>query len=403
MVKSGSRRVWLLFLLLLVFAFYLFLPRYSQPAPSLVAQPYPPAPEVVAPTGQLAATFDSARPATLQIDVLSGSFFRSALLGIGTGFFISPDGLLLTAYHVVDAGDGRVPRDGLRYVGVGPDEEHYTLTLVAFDAYLDLALLQAEVDGEVPYIPLAAAPPRVGSGVVAIGNSGGDFLQPRAGEVTRLGVAARRADFANGTIELTAALSPGDSGGPVLNEAGEAVGVVSYIAYGSPQDTFVPPILRGFVGLNSFASYAVPVLDGSDVVSALLAGEQHDEPAIGFSLGVPQVGIAGSYNPRDPRFNLGPRPGLIVGSVEPNGPAATAGLRDLERRAVTDAEGRTVRIDVTADVIIAVDGTQISEYYELRSVLRSKEVGDEVTLTVQRGNKTVRLELILGARRQIFR
>ena len=395
---DGSRRVWLLFLLLLVLVLYLVAPGRAltgSPEPSFVAQP-PPA--VVAPTGRLADAYEEARPATLQISVGSGRFFTPSLLGIGTGFFISPDGLLLTAYHVVDAGNTGIARDSLRYLGVGPDEEHYTLTLVAFDAYLDLALLQAEVEGEVPYIPLASAPPRVGAEVVAIGNSGGDFLEARAGQVTRLGVKARRADFAEGTIELTAALSPGDSGGPVLNEAGEAVGVVSYISFGAPQGSFVPPFLRGVAGLSSFASYAVPVLEDDEVVNALLAGEERDTPVIGFSLYQRE-----GYTPRDPRRNLGPRPGVIVETVQPGGPAEAAGLRSLQQRAVTDAQGQTVRMDVTADVITAIDGSPTRDYLELLAVLRRKEVGDEVTLTVQRGDEVVELELTLGADREVFR
>ena len=237
-----------------------------------------------------------------------------------------------------------------------------------------------------------------GTEVVAIGNSGGDFLEARAGKITRLGVTARRADFANGTIELTAALSPGDSGGPVLDEKGEAVGVVSYIAYGAPQGSFIPPLLRGVAGLSSFASYAVPVLSGGEVVDALLAGEQRDVPVIGFSMPRPE-----NYTPRDPRRDLGPRPGVIVETVQPGGPAEAAGLRSLQQRTVTDAQGRVTRIDVTADVITAVDGAPTRDYLELLSVLRSKEVGDEVTLTVQRGDEIVRLELTLGANRQVFR
>ena len=396
MLRPVSRRAWLLFLLLLVFALYLLSPRYAEPAPSFVAQSFPSAPAVVAPTGRLADTFELSRPATLQVGVRAGGFFNPALLGIGTGFFISPDGLVLTAYHVVDAGDVRVSRDSLSYMGIGPDDEHYSLELVGFDAYLDLALLQADVDGEVPYIPLASVPPRIGTEVVAIGNSGGDFLEARAGKITRLGVTARRADFANDTIELTAALSPGDSGGPVLDEKGEAVGVVSYIAYGAPST--LPPFLRGVVGLSDFASYAVPVLSGSEVVNALLAGEQRDVPVIGFTFAGRE-----SYDPRDPRRDLGPRPGIIVGTVQPGGPAEAAGLRSLQQRAVTDAQGRTVRTDITADVITAVDGVPTRDYFELLAVLRSKEVGDEVTLTVQRGDDIVRLELTLGANRQVFR
>ena len=115
-----------------------------------------------------------------------------------------------------------------------------------------LALLRAVGAKHVPYLNVSPLEPVVGSGVVAIGNSRGDFLQGRAGEVRRLDVRAVQASFADGTFELTAALAPGDSGGPVVDEAGNAVGVVSYIA-------FTPPhTVSGAGAAAAFRAAAVP-------------------------------------------------------------------------------------------------------------------------------------------------
>jgi S1-C subfamily serine protease len=250
-----------------------------RPAPTLqhiADQP----PAVVAPTGDLAVAYQAARPASLRIEARCAAPAAPQTLGIGTGFFVDSEGTLLTAYHVVD--DTGPALCTTEFFGVDPDGAEYPLSLVGFDAYFDLAVLRATTDGAVPFIPLARTQPNVGTGIVAIGNSRGDFLEARSGRITRLGVQAGRADFADGTIELTAALAPGDSGGPVLNARGEAVGVVSYISF-SPNslsaDTYVPPFLRGLALPQEFASYAVPVSLSSDLVSSVLSGARRDVPA----------------------------------------------------------------------------------------------------------------------------
>jgi serine protease Do len=345
--------------------------------------------EITPPSGALASTFEKARPATLQIEV-HHSLRPPSIQGIGTGFFISPDGLVLTAYHVISPRGLGSP--SLRFYGVGPDEKRYPLELVGFDAYLDLALLQAKVRDDVPFIPLAAAAPRVGSEVVAIGNSLGDFLEGRAGRVTALGMEAPRADFASGTIQLSAVLYPGDSGGPVLNTKGEALGVVSYISYGPDVDDDVsPPFWQRLNTRNEFASYAIPVTRSSSVIAELRQGGQRDEPVVGFS-------ARGDYFGGG---DLGPAPGVIVNSVRPNGPAERAGIRNYTERSLLGEDGELI-LEVTADVIIAVDGKPTREFYELLGIIRSYNIGDTVTLTLQRGDEAVDVQLELGAKRAVF-
>ena len=356
-------------------------------------------PEVVAPQGELLSVFEETRPASLQLEVRSGNVFNSVVAGVGTGFFISPDGLVLTAYHVVDPTNGG-PSSRRAIVGVGPDETRYPLELIGFDAYLDLALLQADIPSKVPYLPLTGLSTEIGSEVLAIGNSRGDFLEGRIGEVTRLDVAPLRSDFADTAIELTAPLAPGDSGGPVINADGEAIGVVSYIALsGAPQGIIAPFAEQG----GRFNSYAIPVSAESEVIASMRAGERRDIPVIGFTLGAPRFGLTGEYNPRrERRFDLGPRAGIIVGNVAPNSPAAEAGLRDLEADPVTNGAGQVVDFDLRADVITAVDGQRTRDYFELLGVLREKGVGTEVTISVQRGGETVDLALELAPRSVTF-
>jgi S1-C subfamily serine protease len=313
-------------------------------------------------------------------------------MGIGTGFFISPEGLVLTAYHVVQGRN--------QLMAVGPENQRYALTLLGFDAFLDLAVLRAEVQSSVPYLLLAPEAPQLGRGVVAIGNSRGDFLRGRAGRVTRLGVVASRVNLASGTIELTAALAPGDSGGPVLTSDGEVVGVVSFISFMpdgmSAEESFVPPFLRGLITPRQFASYAAPVTIGSEVLAELKAGVRRDLPVIGF------VGGA-NYHPLNPNgLDLGPQAGAIVREVAPNSPAARAGLRSARFQEVYDSRGQLVGTRLQADVIVAIDGVPTRTFDEVLGIVFRRQIGEVVTISVQRGDELLELVLTLGARAEVF-
>ena len=403
---TRTRAVRLLLLLLALGAALLFYTAY-EPAPraAVLVQGFPDLPDVVPPKGALLETFREARPATVQVEIGSSAFaFADTPLGVGTGFFISPDGLLLTAYHVVDP-TPNFPGEAT-FRATGPDGKHYALELVGFDAYRDLALLQADGAENVPYLPLTADTPAVGSEVVAIGNSRGDFLQGRAGEVRRLDVRAVQVSFADGTFELSSALAPGDSGGPVINAAGEVLGVVSYIAFAPRATSSVPeagliPLLRTIPSADGYAAYAVPVATDDATLAALRRGEQQDIPVIGFK-GIVQ-GLRSDY---DPRYQsgpyLGPRPGVIVGTVEPGGPAERAGLRSVAQRQLYDSGGAFQEVQTRADVIVAVDSERTPTYEALVGVLRRKQVGQEVEVEVQRGDELLQLRLELGGKRKVF-
>ena len=398
--KSGLRRLTWLLLTLLVTVFSLsftapFKPHLQTPRHGYVyyhaSQNLP---DIVLPSGAFSAVFDQTRPATLRIEARSPAYLTGPI-GVGTGFFISNDGFVLTANHVVDRSDiDQSIRASATYVGVSPDGTEYPLELVGYDAYSDLALLKAEVPGDVAFLPLATASPRVGSDIIAIGNSRGAFLEGRAGRISRLGVASPRARFAKDTIELTAALSPGDSGGPIINAQGEAIGVVSYISFRpnefAEDDNPIPEYLRPIIVPRlGFASYAVPVLASSEELSALRAGERNDIPVVGLTL-------SADYVPSRFPVDLGPRAGAVVQDVQPGGPAAKAGFRALQ----VDRERREI---AQADVITEVDSERVRTVNDLFEVLYRKQVGQTVTVTVQRGGNTFKLRLVLGAKQDVFR
>ena len=177
---------------------------------------------------------------------------------------------------------------------------------------------------------------------------------------------------------------------------------MSYIAFAraaAPDQPGLFPLLGLFGSESDYSAYAVPVESNSEVVTALRAGGQRDVPVIGF-----QVGVQGLVQNYDPALglNLGPLPGVVVGRVVQGGPAARAGLRDAVQRPVYDGSGALVDVDVTADVIVSVDGERTPTYDDLVAAVRRREVGDRVALEVVRGGEVITLELELGGNRAVF-
>ena len=280
--------------------------------------------------------------------------------GIGSGFFMSQGGLILTAAHVA-LGDSSAKLSVVTQSG-----QELPVTLVGYDEARDLAVLKASGNG-FPALKLAATPLKVGAGVVAIGNSRGSFDGGRAGAVTALNVSLDPT-FPLNMAESSMPLAPGDSGGPVLNAAGEVVGVSTAVSN------------RG----GQFASYFVPVTGGSTLVQSLVSGVKRGVPVLGISVA-------------DARRVTG-QGGVLVTAITPGLGAAKAGLKGAVVREFRDASGN-VQQDVTgADIIVGVDGKAVSTPAALISYLRGKQVGDRVTLTVQRNGQTLNVPVLLSAR-----
>ncbi|WP_407541074.1 trypsin-like peptidase domain-containing protein [Deinococcus radiomollis] len=284
--------------------------------------------------------------------------------GIGSGFFMSPDGLILTAAHV-PLGDSSAKLSVTTGAG-----QSLPVTLVGYDEVRDLAVLKAE-GSNFPALKLADSTPKVGAGVVAIGNSRGSFDGGRAGAVTALNVSLDPT-FPVNMVESSMPLAPGDSGGPVLNAAGEVVGVSTAI---SNQN-------------GSFASYFVPVTRNSALVQSLVSGVKRGVPVLG-------IGVA------DARATTG-QPGVLVTAVTPGLGAAKAGLKGGTVREFRDAAG-DVQQDISgADIIVGVDGQAVTTPAGLIAYLRGKSVGDRVTLKVQRGGtsggQTLNVPVVLSAK-----
>lgn len=298
--------------------------------------------------------------------------------GLGSAFIIESGAngtLALTAYHVVFGAK--------KLVAVTLDKARYPVTVLGYDDGHDVALLRINLPTgrNLPVLPLAAAMPKVGQSALAIGNGNGNFLVSKTGRLTALNVAASRADFPPGTLELTAPLVPGDSGGPILNAQGEVMGIVSYIS------AMPTPF-----GIATRSSYAVPVTRNAPILAQLRGGLKVDAPVIGlrsFGNGT----IADEYFPT---LGLGTTSGAVFSSVTRGGPADKAGLKPL-KPLKTDQNGIPTRL--SGDVIIAINGLRIHNFDELLSAVRARQVGDVIKLSVVRDGKPIPdLSLKLGPR-----
>ncbi|MCX8088818.1 MAG: S1C family serine protease [Meiothermus ruber] len=297
----------------------------------------------------LERVYTQALPASVRIETVPE--------GTGSGFFISADGLVMTAYHVVE--DTR----GFRVI----DSKNQSLSaeLVGYDEFRDIAILRASVNEPVPFLPLeTTSGPSVGEPLLAIGNSRGQFIAPRYGIVNT--VERDIFPFFNSiAISTTIPLAPGDSGGPVLNQAGRVVAVV--VAIGQPNGVF--------------ESYLSPLQGLGEVIAQLQAGRKRDVPYIGVQLFQIDDETAATLRI--------PKEGVLIQGLLRGGAAERAGLRGF---AIRRENGQEV---YEFDVILEADGRPFNNVTELQRYIRSKEVGDTVVLTVRRGQQILKVELRL--------
>lgn len=350
------RRFPVLFPLLLLLA----LTGYLLPARSPQGEQAPTPPAAVTPLPQALPAeerdlFAALRPAVVRVDSVN---MATRTGGLGTGFFVSGQGRVLTAYHVVKAGQ--------LFQVTTLSGKTYPARVTAFDEAADVALLQVTRGGPFPFLELASQPPKVGERVLAIGNSGGDFLQPRRGELLRLNAEAGRSDFPAGTLEMNAPLAQGDSGGPIFNGRGEVLGVVSYVRVSGDGVTR--------------ASYAVPVPGGGELIGALQAGEKRESPLTAL------VGLAFDQN----HSGLTDPPGAVILRVTPGSAAARAGLRGC----VADRQGQLTAL---GDVILGIGGVRTPDSGTALDQVKRLKVGDRVEVEYLRGGQRTRTTLTLRA------
>jgi S1-C subfamily serine protease len=288
-------------------------------------------------------------PSVVKIEVgktrSTGSGSRESA-GSGSGFIVSPDGLVLTNSHVVHhAADIEVVlSDGRRLDG----------TMVGEDPESDLAVVRVHAPGLVPVKFADSGRLRVGQMAIAIGNPYGFEATVTAGVVSALGRSLRSQSgrLMDDIIQTDAALNPGNSGGPLVNSVGEVIGVNTAV--------ILPAQGLCFAIASNTAQF--------------ITGWLVKEGRVRRSY----VGIAGQTAPIHARlrryYQLSQERGVLVLGVEPGSPARLAGV----------SEG---------DVILAFKGQPVAGIDELLRRLVGAEIGVKSNLTVLRQSE--RLDLAI--------
>jgi len=283
-----------------------------------------------------------------------GEFFRFAprpdaapSQGLGSGFFISADGYLLTNAHVV--GDAKTVKIRLT------DRREFEGKVVGLDKATDVALVRVDATG-LPFVALGNPKDlKVGEWVVAIGSPYGFENTVTAGIVSAKGRSLPDDTYVP-FIQTDVAVNPGNSGGPLFNLKGEAIGINSQIYSRS----------GGYQGL----SFAVPIDLAQNVVAQLKANGHVARGWLGVSIQAVNHDLARS-------FGMDKARGALVSSVAENGPAHAAGLK-------------------AGDVIVSFEGKPIDTASELPLVVGATAPGARAKIEVIRDGKPKTLELKVG-------
>ena len=271
----------------------------------------------------------------------------SPTLAQGSGFFISPDGFVVTNNHVVeDAEDITVTME---------NGDKYPATLVGTDPRTDVALIKVKADGKTfPFVEFSKKDPRVGDWVLAVGNPFG-----LGGTVTAGIISAHNRDIGSGPydyLQIDAAVNRGNSGGPSFDLDGKVIGVNTAI--------FSPS--GGNVGI----AFAVPAALVQEVVTQLKATGTVDRGWLGVVIQNVSDDIADSIGMKEAK-------GAMVTKVTEDGPAAKEDLK-------------------AGDVIVEVNGDKIDNSRDLARKIAELHPNTPVKLSIIRYGEKREVDMKLG-------
>jgi len=281
--------------------------------------------------------------------------FKQEVKGLGSGFIISADGYILTNDHV--AGNAK------EITITMTNGEKYKAELVGTDALIDIALLK--IDGKnLPYIKLGNSDDVIiGEWVIAMGNPFGlfeiaDKPTVTVGVVSAVGLNLRpeQGRFYRGMIQTDAAINSGNSGGPLLNALGEAIGVNSVI--------FTPN--QGSVGVG----FAIPINKVKNIIDELKAKGKIER---NFYTGLEIQSVDGRIARY---FGLEKAEGVIVSDVRRSSPAEKSGFK-------------------VGDIIVEVNGEKIINENNITSIITDLKVGDVLKIKIYREKQFLNLKLKL--------
>lgn len=267
--------------------------------------------------------------------------------GMGSGFIISPDGVILTNAHVVD---------GAKEVTVKlVDKREFKAKVIGKDDPSDVAVLKIDASN-LPTVKIGdSSQVKVGQWVLAIGSPFGFENSVTAGIVS-----ATSRSLPNGNyvpfLQTDVAVNPGNSGGPLINLNGEVVGINSQIYSRS----------GGYQGL----SFAIPINVAENVENQLVHSGHVTRGRLGVTIQDVNQGLADSFGLKKPV-------GALVSSVDPSSPAAAAGLK-------------------VGDVILQMDGKDVVRSSDLPVRVAELNPGSKATLLISRKGETRDVTVIIG-------
>jgi 2-alkenal reductase len=273
---------------------------------------------------------------------------------IGTGFVVSSDGLIITNKHVV-------AETGATYKVITQDNKEYKVAQINRDPANDVAILKIDASGLKPVELGDSSNLKVGQFVIAIGTAMGEFRHTvTTGVISGLGRGITAGSVFEGYVEeldnviqTDAAINPGNSGGPLLNSAGQVIGVNVAIAQGANNIGFAIPISIVKDSLNQFKA------NGKFSAKAYLG--------VQYQMVSRQTAI----------LNNLPQ-GAYVVEVVAGSPAEKAGVK-------------------VEDIITKIDGQELTDKNGgLAKVIAQKKPGDTISLDIYRDNETLKLSVTLS-------
>jgi serine protease Do len=267
--------------------------------------------------------------------------------GMGSGFIVSPDGVILTNAHVVD--------DATEVTVKLTDRREFRAKVTGSDKPSDVAVLKIEASG-LPTVKLGnSTNEKVGEWVLAIGSPYGFENSVTSGIVS-----AKSRSLPDGTyipfIQTDVAVNPGNSGGPLFNMKGEVIGINAQIFTHT----------GGYQGL----SFAVPIDLAVNVRDQLQQFGKVSRGRLGVTIQEVNQQLADSFGLKRPS-------GALVAAVEENGPAAKAGIK-------------------AGDVILKFNGHAISSSSELPAQVADVKPGTKATLEISRNGSSKAIEVTVG-------
>jgi serine protease Do len=313
-----------------------------------------PSSENQAPLPSIADVVALVKPSVVSIntEVVSYTIFNQPYTqeGAGSGWIISEEGIIVTNAHVVEGAESiTVTLDDGRAFPVDMDT-------VATDGLTDLAVLKIEAENLTAAAVGDSNRLRVGDWVVAIGNSLGQGIRATQGIVSRKEVRIQEElGQPLKLIETDAAINPGNSGGPLVNMAGEVIGINSV--------KLVDVQIEG-------VGYAISSNEAMPNIQQLIANGYIVRPWLGVGLyTVDQFAVL--------RYRLAVNQGVLITQIADNSPASRAGLQ-------------------VGDVVVSFGGEEVTNVWEMTGAINEGEIGQEVEISYWRGNGQTTTRAVLA-------